>query len=166
MAIDALARKHHIPVKARRGKALVGEGAIDGEQVILLKPLTFMNLSGQAVGNIFRRHRLSLQDLIVICDDVNLPLGKLRIRASGSAGGHNGLKSIIYSLQSEDFARVRIGIGAPNGDMVDHVLSRFARPEKQDIDGAIKRAAESVEVILRDGVEQAMNLFNYQQLDL
>lgn len=160
MALDLLARHHHINVKSRRGKALIGEGMIAGEKVILAKPYTFMNLSGQAVADLARRYRLSPAEIIVICDDVNLPLGRLRIRASGSAGGHNGLKSIIFSLHSEDFPRVRIGIGSPQRDMVDHVLSRFRRDERPIVLDSIISAGDAVETILESGIEQAMNCFN------
>lgn len=161
MAIDILARRHHINVKTRRGKAIIGEGEIEGQRIILVKPHTFMNLSGQAVADLSRRYRLQPSDVIVIADDVSLPLGRLRIRASGSAGGHNGLKSIIFSLHSEEFSRVRIGIGSPNrGEMVDHVLSRFRRDESQTVHESVMRAADAVETILSSGIEMAMNRFN------
>jgi len=163
MAVDILAKRHHIFVKARRNKARIGEGVIAGERVILAKPLTFMNLSGEAVSGLIRRYRLNLEDVIVITDDVNLPVGRLRIRASGSAGGHKGLKSIIHSLGSEDFARVRIGIGAPDRGMVDYVLSKFTREERPIIKQAVNRAADAVEAILTSGIEQAMNEFNAPQ---
>jgi PTH1 family peptidyl-tRNA hydrolase len=160
MAIDILAKRHHIFVKARRNRARVGEGTISDEKMILAKPLTFMNLSGEAVSGLIRRYRLNLEDVIVICDDVNLPVGRLRIRASGSAGGHKGLKSIIHCLGTEDFPRVRIGIGAPDRGMVDYVLSRFTREERPVIKQAVNRAADAVEAILASGIEQAMNEFN------
>ena len=170
MAIDVLAKRHSIPVKARRSRAHVGEGIIAGQKVILAKPMTFMNLSGEAVSGLVRRYRLSIGDVIVICDDVNLPVGRLRIRESGSAGGHKGLKSIIHCLGSEDFPRVRIGIGAPGSSaiasakaersMVDYVLSRFTREERPIIKQAVTRAADGVEAILTSGIEQAMNEYN------
>lgn len=159
-AIDTLAKRHHIHVKARRNKAMVGEGEIEGHKVILAKPLTFMNLSGQAVGGLVRRYRLDVPHVIVICDDVNLPLGRIRIRARGSAGGHNGLTSIIGALGSQDFVRVRVGVGSPRGDMVNHVLSRFKRAERTAAREAVSRAADSVEAILSGGIESAMNEFN------
>jgi PTH1 family peptidyl-tRNA hydrolase len=160
MVIDALARRHGIHVRARRSKALVGEGAVAGEQVILAKPLTFMNLSGEAVGGLVRRYRLAASDLVVVCDDVNLPLGRLRVRAKGSAGGHKGLKSIIRALGTEEFARVRIGIGSPAGDMVDYVLSRFKRVEAPEARRMVTRGTDAVEAILTCGIEEAMNEFN------
>ena len=159
-AVDVLARRHGIHVRSRRNKALVGEGVIAREEVVLAKPQTFVNLSGQAVGGILRRYRLDCSDIIVICDDANLPLGRLRIRAKGSAGGHKGLKSIIHSLGTEDFARIRIGIGSSKGDMVDHVLSRFRRSERGLVREAIERAGDAVEVILAAGIDEAMNRFN------
>lgn len=158
--IDILARRHRIHVRSRRSKSLVGEGIIASEEVVLSKPLTFVNLSGQAVGGLVRRYKLDMKDVLVICDDVNLPLGRLRIRTSGSAGGHKGLKSVIHSLGTEDFVRIRIGIGSPAGHMVDHVLSRFQRNEREAVRHAIERAADSVETYLVSGIEQAMNQFN------
>ena len=160
MAIDVLAKRHSIPVKARRNRARVGEGAIGDEKVILAKPLTFVNLSGEAVSGLVRRYRLNVEDVIVICDDVNLPVGRLRIRPIGSAGGHKGLKSIILSLGTQDFIRIRVGIGAPDRGMVDYVLSRFTREERPIIKEAVNRAADAVEAILASGIEQAMNEFN------
>ncbi len=159
--IDLLAKRHHIFVKSRRNRALVGEGAIAGEKVVLAKPLTFMNLSGEAVGGLARRYRINPEDIIVICDDVNLDLGRLRIRARGSAGGHNGLKSIIHSLGTEDFPRVRIGVGSPqHADMVKHVLSRFNRAERVIVKETVDEAADAIEMILTEGIEPAMNKYN------
>lgn len=162
--IDALARRHGIHVRRRQNKALVGEGNIGGEHVILAKPLTFMNLSGEAVAGLVRRYRLNASELIVVTDDVNLPLGRLRIRVRGSSGGHKGLRSIIHSLASEDFPRIRIGIGSSEQiDMVNYVLSRFNRSERRTIKEAVEKAADAVEVILSEGLEQAMNRFNAPQ---
>jgi len=159
-ATDILARRHGIHVRSRRNKALVGEGMIAGEKVILAKPLTFMNLSGTAVAGLLRRCRLDFSDIVVISDDVNLPLGRLRIRAGGSSGGHKGLDSIIHNLGTTDFARVRIGIGSSRGDIVDYVLSRFHRSERETAREATRRAADAVEAILAAGIEEAMNRFN------
>ena len=160
-AIDLLANRHHIFVKARRNRAIVGEGTISGEKVVLARPLTFMNLSGEAVAGLARRYRINPEDITVICDDVNLDLGRLRIRASGSAGGHNGLKSIIHSLGTQDFARVRMGVGSPrHDDMVKHVLSKFNRAERSIAKQTTDEAADAVEAILSEGIEPAMNRFN------
>ena len=160
MTLDLLGKRHGIPVRSRRLRALVGQGQIDGRQVILAKPLTFMNLSGQAVSALVRNYRVTPEDIIVISDDVNLDLGRLRIRARGSAGGHKGLKSIIHDLGSEDFPRVRIGVGAPERDMVDYVLSRFKRSELPAVREVVERAASAVEMVLQEGIDQAMNVFN------
>ncbi|MDH7481810.1 MAG: aminoacyl-tRNA hydrolase [Armatimonadota bacterium] len=164
MTVDLLSRRHHIPIRARALRAHIGQGIIAGQEVVLAKPLTFMNLSGQAVSALVRKYQVTPADLIVISDDVNLPLGRLRIRASGSAGGHGGLKSIINELGTEDFPRIRIGIGMPAGDMVDYVLSKFSRSEMPIIREVISRAADAVETILEQGIEQAMNRFNAPSL--
>lgn len=159
--IELLSRKHHIAVRARRNRAVVGEGTIGGEQVVLARPQTFMNRSGEAVAGLARRYRIAPEDIIVIYDDVNLPLGKLRIRTRGSSGGHNGMKSIIGGLGSEEFPRIRIGIGGPDRrDMIDHVLSRFKRAEGPIVREAVERAADAVETYLSEGPEAAMNRYN------
>ncbi len=159
--IERLSGRHRIAVRSRRNRAVVGEGTIGGEQVVLARPQTFMNRSGEAVAGLARRYRIAPEDIIVIYDDVNLPLGKLRIRARGSSGGHNGMKSVIGSLGSEEFPRVRIGIGGPNRrDMIDHVLSRFSRAEGPIVREAVERAADAVEMYMADGPEAAMNRFN------
>lgn len=158
--IDALGKRNHIYVKSRRNRAMVGEGHIAGRKVVLVKPLTFMNLSGEAVAGLARRYRIPPEGIIVITDDVNLDLGRLRIRPKGSAGGHNGLKSIIHSIGTDEFARVRIGVGSAKADMVKHVLSRFNRAERAIIKDAIDEAAEAVEAIMADGLEAAMNRYN------
>jgi peptidyl-tRNA hydrolase, PTH1 family len=158
--IDILAHRHAIHVRSRRGRALVGEGFIEGHKVMLVKPMTFMNLSGQAVGALARHYRLEPSDVLVIYDDINLPLGKLRIRARGSAGGHNGLDSIIHTLGTQEFARVRVGVGSPAQDAVRHVLSRFRKSERIAIREAFQKAADAVEEVLSSDIEKAMNLYN------
>lgn len=159
--LEVLSKAHRIPVKARRSRAVVGEGTISGEQVVLAKPQTFMNLSGEAVAALARRYRIGPEDILVIYDDSNLPLGKLRIRTKGSAGGHNGMKSIIHSLGSDEFPRIRLGIGSPDRrEMIDHVLSRFKRAEMSIVREAVQRAAEAVEMYLAEGPEPTMNRFN------
>jgi PTH1 family peptidyl-tRNA hydrolase len=158
--IDILSKRYKIPVKTKRDRAFMGEGTIQGEQVILLKPITYMNLSGEAVAQAARRYKVDVSEVLVICDDVNLPLGRLRIRVKGSAGGHNGLKSIIGSLRSDEFPRVRVGIGSASGDMVDHVLSRFHSQERQAVHDCTQRAADAVECALAEGMDAAMNKFN------
>ncbi len=159
--IDLLSKTHRIPVKARRCHAVVGEGTIAGEQVVLARPQTFMNRSGEAVAGLARRYRIAPEEIIVVYDDSNLPMGKLRIRTMGSAGGHNGMKSIIHSLGSQEFPRIRLGIGSPDRrDMIEHVLSRFKRAEMPAVREAIQRAADAVEMFLEEGPEPTMNRFN------
>jgi len=160
LVVDELARRHGISVRKRMGRALAGEGRICEQDVILAKPQTFMNLSGEAVSHIARRRSIGAEDLIVIYDDVDLPPGKLRIRARGSSGGHKGMKSVIQHLGTEEFPRVRIGIGSIEGEAVDYVLSRFRRSEVPLIRSAVREAAAAVEVILSEGIEAAMNRFN------
>jgi len=159
--IELLAKRHLIHVKARRSRAVVGEGRIEEEDIVLARPMTFMNLSGEAVGGLARRHRVAPEDILVVYDDMNLPLGKLRIRARGSSGGHNGMKSIIHSLGSEEFPRIRLGIGSPDRrEAIEHVLSRFKRAEMPAVREMVERAADAVETYLRDGPEPTMNTFN------
>jgi PTH1 family peptidyl-tRNA hydrolase len=161
MVVDRLASRHRIAVKSNQSGARVGQGVIAEEPVALVKPLTFMNLSGRAVAPQLSKHSLQPNDLLVVYDDADLPLGKIRLRARGSAGGHGGLKSIIASLGSSEFPRVRIGIGrSSGGDLVDHVLGGFRGTERELIDQALDRAADAVEYALAHGVEAAMNRFN------
>ena len=133
----------------------------DGERVLLAKPLTFMNLSGGAVGGLLRYFKIDVDDLLVIVDEVQLPLGKLRARARGSAGGHNGLKSIVAQL-GDNFARLRIGVGRGDQrrDLADHVLSRFDPDEAAEIDRAISRAADAAQTFVTGGIAAVMNAFN------
>lgn len=163
--VDYLSRRHIIPVNKRRLRlkslnAIYGIGEIAGTPVILAKPRTYMNLSGTAVSQLVRRFDVSLGDLIVIYDDMDLPTGKIRIRPTGGAGGHNGMASIIASLGSEDFTRLRIGIGRPDGDEVSYVLNDFSDAEKQSIDDALAGAADAIGCILTQGLEAAMNRYN------
>jgi peptidyl-tRNA hydrolase, PTH1 family len=168
LCINQLAREHSIQVKKNKCQSQVGSGRIGDEEVLLVKPKTYMNRSGDAVSKLLKEYRAKPQDIIVICDDLNLPLGKLRIRENGSAGGHNGLKSIIASIGSEDFPRMRIGIGQPSTEqkshrddaVIDHVLGDFMPDEQAAIKMAITRTAEAVECILSEGITSAMNKFN------
>jgi PTH1 family peptidyl-tRNA hydrolase len=133
-----------------------------GEDVWLMKPQTFMNLSGQAVGAMARYYDIALPDLLIVCDDVNLPLGRLRARGSGTEGGHNGLKSVAEHLGSIDYPRLRVGVGRGEvrRDLADHVLARFEPDEKSGIESAVARAADAVEAWLVDGLPAMMNAFN------
>lgn len=160
--IDLLSVKHGIKVDRLKHRALTGDGSIKGERVLLVKPQTFMNLSGESVRDIAEWYKLPMENIIVIYDDVDLPVGTVRIRPKGSSGTHNGMKSVIYQLQSDDFPRIRIGIGkAPEGwDLADYVLSRFSGDEAKDIRQSVERAADAAASIVADGVAAAMNLYN------
>ena len=157
--LDIFARRRKVRVLGRQHRALVGRFEQAGEEVLLVKPQTFMNESGAAVGAIVRKHRLEPGDILVVYDDIDLPLGRLRIRMRGSSGGHKGMNSIIHSLGSSDFPRIRIGIGR-QGDAIDHVLSRFNRRERETIDPALESAADALDEILNEGIEAAMNEYN------
>ena len=161
--IDLLAEQNGISVTERKHKALIGKGRIAGQAVILVKPQTFMNLSGESVGDILHFYKLDpAQDLIVISDDVALDPGALRIRKKGSAGGHNGLKNIIAHCHTEEFMRVRIGVGKlpPNGDMIEHVLGRFAPEDRRLVELSYERAAQAIDCILSEDVDKAMSRYN------
>ena len=163
MTADAMAKKLGVSINKLRFKALTASAEINGEKVLLMKPQTFMNLSGEAVGEAARFYKVPPEHVIVVSDEVSLPLGKLRVRPKGSAGGHNGLKSIIAHLGSDAFPRVRLGVGAPphpDYDMADWVLSVFRNQDLEDMLSASDRAAEAVITYITDGPERAMNRFN------
>ena len=163
LTVDALAERLGIPVQKLRYRALTNTAELGGQKVLLMKPVTYMNLSGEAVRQAAGFYKIPPERVLVISDDVSLPLGKLRIRTGGSAGGHNGLKNIIAQLGSERFPRVKIGVGEkprPDYDMADWVLSKFTGEDKKAIDAAVLRAADAVECLLREGPERAMNRFN------
>ncbi len=158
--LQLLARRHRLAFSRRECRSRLAAGQIASHPVLLARPHTYMNLSGTAVACLVRKYRLPLSDLLVIHDDMDLPPGKLRLRPTGSAGGHHGMESIIASLGSQDFPRLRIGIGPPSGGTIDHVLSPFSEEEKEAVAGAIGRAAEAVECLLAEGIEAAMNKHN------
>ena len=161
--IDEIAEGLNIPIQRLKFKALTNAAALGGENVLLMKPVTYMNLSGEAVEQAAGFYKIPPERVIVISDEVALPPGKLRVRPSGSAGGHNGLKNIIAHLHSEAFPRIRIGVGGkphPDYDMADWVLGRLQGEDKKVMDQAVKRAADAVECFLRDGPQKAMNQFN------
>lgn len=160
MVVDELAKRYKIHVKKRIGRALTGQGIIGEDEVLFAKPQTFMNLSGEAVSHLVRRYKINVEDIIVVYDDVDLPLGKIRVRQKGSAGGHKGVKSIIFSLHTQDFPRVRIGIGSIEGEAIDYVLSRFKRSEQTIMKSAVASAASAIETLITQGAEEAMNAFN------
>lgn len=160
--VDLLAERNNIRIKKIKFKSVYGEGNIGSERVLLVKPQTYMNNSGMAVLDLYNFYKMPISNIIVIVDDIDIDFATIRIRAKGSAGSHNGLKSIIYHLQSEDFPRVKIGIGKKkeDQDLGDFVLSRFDVKEREQIDLAIERAALAVETIIKDGINKAMNEFN------
>lgn len=163
MVIDRLARKLGVAVEKKKFKALYGQGQIGPEKVLLAKPQTYMNLSGEAVSALLRWHKLGPSDLIVVFDDMDLPPGKLRIRQEGGAGGHKGMESIIWSLGTEAFPRLRIGVGKPenpNFDGAGYVLSRLAEDDVKIFTEAVDLAAEAVQCIVSEGLERAMNEYN------
>jgi PTH1 family peptidyl-tRNA hydrolase len=159
--IDYLADRNNISMNKVKYKAVIGEGFIGREKVMLVKPQTYMNLSGRSVREIVNFYKLSIEDLIVIYDDIDTEVGKLRIRKKGSAGTHNGMKSIIYEIQSDQFSRVRIGIGKPQyGNLADFVLGKFSKEDRSFINESVKRSAEAVETLISEGIELAMNRYN------
>ncbi len=161
--IDILADQLNIDVSKKKFKALLGEGSVHGDRVVLIKPDTYMNLSGESVIQAINWHKIPLTNLIIIYDDIDLPVGKLRIRTRGRAGTHNGMRSVIQHIQTEDFPRVRIGIGKPpikEFEIADYVLSRFLPDERPEIESSLKNAAEAVKVIIQEGIGAAMNRFN------
>lgn len=158
--IDYIADKYGIKVNKLKYKALYGEARIGEEKVLLIKPHTYMNNSGESLIDFVNFFKVPVEKLIVISDDVSLDCGRIRVRGKGSAGGHNGLKSIIYMLQSDAFPRVKMGVGAPKHDMVNHVLGRFTKDEVPVMEDAIERAIGAVEEIIKNGVPSAMNKFN------
>ena len=159
--IDRLAERHRIRVEGSKHQGRFGDGAIGDTSVRLLRPLTFMNLSGQSVAPHLRELRLKPDRIVVVTDDTDLPPGKLRIRSGGSAGGHNGHKSIIASLGTQEYARVKIGIGrVPKDRTVDHVLGKITVPDREPILAALEEAADAVERILADGLVAAMDRHN------
>lgn len=162
-AITALSDAYDIPLDFKKHKALCGRGYIEGQKVLLAMPYTYMNLSGESVRELVDYYKINSEnELIIIYDDINLVPGKLRIRAKGSAGGHNGIKSIIAHLGSQNFMRIRIGVGEkPKGfDLADYVLARFDREDEPVIREALKNTIEACKVIMFDGIEAAMNRFN------
>lgn len=158
--IDCLANKYNIDISRKKFKGVFGEGFINGTKVILLKPTTYMNLSGESIKEVIEFYKLNNDEVIVIYDDISLEVGKLRIREKGSAGGHNGIKSIIAHLGNEVFPRVKIGVGQPKGDLVSHVLGKFSDVENKDLIKVIEASISAVEIMIKDGTKEAMNKMN------
>ena len=163
MAADAMAKEKNVNINKARFKALTATCDIGGESVLLMKPQTFMNLSGDAVAQAAKFYKILPERVIVVSDEISLPIGKLRIRTKGSAGGHNGLKDIIAKLGTDAFPRIRIGVGAPphpDYDMADWVLSSFKNQDAEDMLAAAERAAQAAQCYITQGADRAMNRFN------
>jgi PTH1 family peptidyl-tRNA hydrolase len=165
--VDLLAEKWGIQITERRAKVVLGRGFHAGEEIVLAKPRSFMNNSGEGVAYLRARFASRPEDLVVIYDDMALPVGRLRLRPGGSDGGHRGVQSIIESLQTQAFPRIRLGIGSPplEQDAVDYVLGRFSREEEAILAGAVESVVDAVESILEEGIEGAMNRFNSSPAD-
>ena len=161
-AVTYLCDKYDIRLKTKEGFALTGKGRIEGVPVLLVQPQTYMNESGRSIRSLRDYYKIEPENILILCDDVNFPVGQIRVRAKGSAGGHNGLKSIISHLGTDVFARVRIGVGdkPENGDMIRHVLGRFDPESEAKLRDVLALADEAVRVFLAEGVEASMNRVN------
>ena len=161
LVVDEFAAAHGIDVRRIKHKALIGEGRIAGEKILLVKPQTYMNLSGESLREVMTYNDVHMENLIVVYDDMDLETGTLRIRKKGSSGSHNGMKSVIYQLQSDEFPRIRIGIGSTSGDeWKDYVTGQVTEKEAGILAETIRNAAAALECILTDGIDIAMNRFN------
>lgn len=160
--IDRLAARHGLRFEAARVDAVFAQWRHPDDVVLLVKPTSFMNLSGEPVGALARFYKIAVSDVLIVTDDVNLPLGRLRARATGTEGGHNGLRSIAANFGTIDYARLRIGVGRGDTrrDLADHVLAKFDADELPAIDDAVSRSADAVEVWVADGIAKMMNVFN------
>jgi PTH1 family peptidyl-tRNA hydrolase len=167
MVVDALADAANVPIRRVEFRALIGKGAFLDERLILAKPQTFMNNSGQAVGALVRFYKIPIDHLLVVHDDLDLPFGTLRLRPRGGAGGQRGMGSIMAKLNTQDFARLRVGIGRPPGrmDPSDYVLHDFDPPEEEMLPELLSSAVDAIRMFLQDGIERAMNEFNGLVID-
>lgn len=159
-AVDYIADKYNIELNRIKFKGVFGEGFIDGKKVILLKPTTYMNLSGESIREVINFYKISNEEIIVLYDDISLEVGRLRIREKGSHGGHNGIKSIIANLGTDVFPRVKIGVGAPKGNLVSHVLGKFDNEEVEILKETIKASSEATSIIIKSDIKSAMNKLN------
>ncbi len=160
--INKLSNKYGIEVNKKKFDGLCGDGMIEGEKVILLKPQTYMNLSGKSIVQVVNFYKIPLENVIVIYDDIDIEPGLIRIRKKGSSGSHNGMKSVIAELGSGEFARIRVGIGKPKheGDMINYVIGAVPEEEQKELENGVERAKEAVIEILRSGIDTSMNKFN------
>ena len=159
-AIDYIADKYNIELNRIKFKGVFGEGLINGKKVILLKPTTYMNLSGESIREVVNFYKISNEEIIVIYDDISLEVGRIRIREKGSHGGHNGIKSIIANLGTDVFPRVKIGVGAPKGNLVSHVLGKFSDEEVEILRESIKASSDATSIIISNNTKEAMNKLN------
>ena len=162
---DRLAERHCIRLGERRAHVVLGQGAVGGRPVVVAKPRTYVNASGVAVRYLVQRFGVATDKLLVITDDMDLPVGQLRLRASGGSGGHHGLDSVIGELGTQAFPRLRVGVGRPAGDAVEHVLGRFSPGQERLLAEAVDRAADALRVWVGEGIEAAMNRFNQSTAD-
>lgn len=161
IAVDLLAEKYGIKVDKIKFKALVGEGRIAGQKVLLVKPQTFMNLSGQSAMEVMNFYKEDIENLIVIYDDIDIPTGTIRLRKKGSAGTHNGMRNIVYLLQEDGFPRIRVGIGSEKKvDLINYVTGGVTKQEKELLEDALTRAADAAACIVEKGIDKAMNEYN------
>ena len=161
IAVDLLAEKYGIKVDKIKFKALVGEGRIAGQKVLLVKPQTYMNLSGQSIREVMSFYKEDIENLIVIYDDIDIPTGTIRLRKKGSAGTHNGMRNIVYRLADDGFPRIRVGIGSDKKvDLINYVTSGVTKGEKELLEGALVKAADAAAAIVEKGIEKAMNEYN------
>ncbi|AYD41286.1 aminoacyl-tRNA hydrolase [Clostridium fermenticellae] len=158
--VDLMSNRYNISINREKFKGMYGEGKINNEKVVLLKPGTYMNLSGESVIEVVNFYKIPSKNVIVIHDDIDLSIGRMRIRNHGSAGGHNGIKNVIYNLNTEMFSRIRIGIGQPEQDLISHVLGKFSKEDRQKLEKVFELAADAVECLIKSGVNEAMNEFN------
>ena len=164
--VEKLAKDNKIKIKERLHFSLVGRGRIEGEEVTLVLPHTFMNLSGNAVGELMSRRAKRIEDILVVCDDINIELGRIRLKKQGSSGGHKGLESIVHTLKRDDFARLKVGIATEvhKGDITRYVLSPFKRRQLRNVAHVIGLAQGAITSMLKDGIDKAMSKYNKKKV--
>lgn len=160
MFLDRLASKYNISVTKEKFKAKIGDGHIEGKKVLLVKPETYMNNSGESVIEIVNFYKEDLDNVLIVYDDIDLPVGKIRIRESGSAGTHNGMKSVLAHLGSKKVKRIRIGIGKPDIDLINYVLGNFTKEESKELDVSLDNAVDAASIIVSEGINKAMERYN------
>jgi len=166
LCLNHFAKSHRLAFSQRQSKARVAKGEVGGEPVILSKPTTYMNLSGAAVASLVRQWKVSLSDILIVHDDMDLPLGKIRLKPKGSAAGHHGIESIIASLGSQEFPRLRVGIGRPGdtGGTIDYVLGDFVSSERDLVEEVIARVSKAIDCFIAEGLEKTMSKFNRDEV--